>query len=235
MPYRRKFSLASKALLACFAVLCGCLPSYAAEPQKLAVVNVSYVFEKYLKVADVQKRIDAIHDARKKELEQRGKDILDTNQKLTALHAQAGNSEEVFDQVQQLRKRQFIYERDVGQLNVLIQKDYTREMREVLSDIRQAIKAHSEAGGFDMVLRSPDADNPEVLPKTPGKMKDPAALEKQTYLQTQDPQTVGEVLERFNRNPVLFGSTAVDITEDVLKRLNGAFMKRSMTGTPATK
>ena len=31
-------------------------------------------------------------------------------------------------------------ERDVAQLNDAIQKDYTREMREVLSDIRQAIK-----------------------------------------------------------------------------------------------
>lgn len=202
----------------------------AEDSQKLAVVNVSFVFEKYLKVSDVQKRIDAIHEARKKELDLRGKELQENNRKLTEMYQQAGQSEGVFDAVQSLRKQQFIYERDVQLLNVQIQKDYTREMREVLSDIRQAIKSYAETGGFDMVLRSPDADNPEVIPKDPKVMADPAALEKKTYLQLQDPATVNEVIERFNRNPVLFGSSAVDITDEVLKRLNGAFLKRSMTG-----
>ena len=231
MPYRNKFSLASKAVLTCAAMLMGCMAIHAADDQKLAVVNVSFVFEKYQKVGDVQKKIDAIHEARKKELEVRGKTLQKANSDLSEMYSRSGQSEQLFDAVQGLRKQQFTYERDVAQLNAQIQKDYTREMREVLSDIRQAIKAHAEAGGFDMVLRSPDSDNPQVATPTPGQMKDPAARANQTYLQTQDPATVAEVLERFNRNPVLFGSTTVDITKEVLDRLNSAFMKRAIIGT----
>lgn len=230
LPYRNKFSLASKAMLACTAMLLGCVTIHAADDQKLAVVNVSFVFEKYEKVKDVQKKIDAIHNVRKNELDVRGKTLQKANTDLSEMYSRSGQSEQLFDAVQGLRKQQFSYERDVAQLNAQIQKDYTREMREVLSDIRQAIKAHAEAGGFDMVLRSPDSDNPAIATPAPGTMKDPSDRANQTYLQTQDPATVAEVLERFNRNPVLFGSTTVDITKEVLERLNGAFMRRAITG-----
>jgi hypothetical protein len=57
-------------------------------------------------------------------------------------------------------------------------------------------------------------------------MTDPAEKDKQTYLQLTAPQTVAEVLERFHRNPVLFGATTVDITDEVLRNLNTAFRKR---------
>jgi Skp family chaperone for outer membrane proteins len=50
-------------------LLCAALLAFAAscaaESQRLAIVNVSYVFEKYDKVKDVQARIDMMHDARK--------------------------------------------------------------------------------------------------------------------------------------------------------------------------
>jgi len=230
LPYRKTFSQASKTALVCAALLVGCIDAKAAEDQKLAVVNVSLVFEQYLKVADVQKRIDAQHEARKKELEIRGKQLAEGNRNLNQVYSSSGQSEQLFDAVQGLRKQQYNYERDVAQLNEQIQKDYTREMREVLSDIRQAIKSHAEAGGFEMVLRSPDADNPEVVKPVVGKMADPAAQNKQTYLQKQEPGSVSEVLERFNRNPVLFGASTVDITDGVLSRLNQAFMKRAMSG-----
>ncbi len=231
LPYRKTISLALKTLCACLLMLLAGMTIHAGETQKLAVVNVSFVFEKYAKVADVQRKIDAVHDAKKKELEIRGRELQDMNKRLTEMYQQAGQSEQVFDMVQSTRKQQFLYERDVAQLNATIQKDYTREMREVLSDIRQAIKGHAEANGYDMVLRSPDSDNPDAKP---GNSKtDPAALEKQTYLQKQEAQTLGEVMERFNRNPVLFGATTVDITQDVLNRLNEAFMKRALGAPPA--
>ncbi len=234
MQYRKNVSWASRVGLACLAGLCcmalGARAGASEAPQKLAVVNVSRVFEKYNKVADVQKRIDAVHEARKKELDARGKDLMANGNRLSEMYKQAGQSEGVFDAVQALRKQQFLYERDVAQLNEAIQKDYTREMREVLSDIKQAIKVYAEASGFEIVLRSPDSDNPDAVKIDPKQMTDPAAIEKQTYLQMQEAQTLAEVLERFNRNPVLFGAKTADITEEVLARLNQAFMKRSMMG-----
>src|SRR5205823_4919335 len=157
---------------------------------------------------------------RKKELEQRGKDLMDLNRNLDEKYKQAGNaSEEVFDAVQRLRKLQFVYERDVAQLNAQIAKDYTREMREVLSDIRQAIKNIAETHRLDIVLRSPDTDDPKLAGSDPSKMTDPADKEKLTYLQLLAPQSVADVLERFHRNPVLFRTETSDITEEVLQTL----------------
>lgn len=216
------------ALLACAA--CAWSAVRAGEVQKLAVVNVSLVFEKYLLVQDVQKRIDATHEARKKELEVRGKELADGNRQLEEQYKQMGNSEQVFDAVQRLRKAQWAYERDVNQLNEQIQKDYTREMRAVLSDIRQAIRMISEARHLDMVLRSPDTDDPKIIKTDAAKMSDPAEKEKATFIALTEPQTVSEVLERFHRNPVLFGADTTDITKEVLDSLNAAFMKRSVGG-----
>lgn len=212
--------------LVCAAFVCAA--ALAGDAQKLAVVNVSFVFEKYLLVPDVQRRIDAQHEARKKELEQRGKELADFNRQMEEKYKQAGNSEEVFDLVQKLRKAQYVYERDVANLNEQIQKDYTREMRAVLSDIRQAIRQHAEANHYDLVLRSPDTDDPAVKKQDPNKMPDLSAKDKETYLSLTEPKTVMDVLERFHRNPVLYGAVTVDITNDVLSALNTAFMKRSI-------
>jgi hypothetical protein len=38
---------------------------------------------------------------------------------------------------------------------------------------------------------------------------------------------VAELVERFNRNPVLFGAQTVDITQEVLKKLNEDYQRRS--------
>lgn len=209
------------ALAMTFSVFAAC----TAE-QKIAVVNVSKVFENYQKVPDIQRRIDKIHEARKDELTARGKELGERNRQLEALYQQSGKnaSEQVFDAVQALRKQQFLYERDVNVLNEQIQDDYAREMREVLSDIRQAIRQKAEGNSFDMVLRSPDSDNPGAgdAPKT---IADPN--DKRTYLQKIQPQNTYELLERFNRNPVLYGKETVDITDDILKTLNAAFLRKS--------
>jgi Skp family chaperone for outer membrane proteins len=204
---------------------------WAAESQRVAVVNVSYLFEKYDKVGTVQTRIDAAHEEQKKELESRGQAMANENQQFESQYRSAGNTPEMFDKVQMLRKRQYLYEREVQALNAQIQKDYTREMKEVLSDIRQAINTYAEAQHFDMVFRSPDTDDPDVTPSTE-TMKSPAADDNKTYLQKLAPKTMGELLERFNRNPVLFGATTVDITQPVLLQLNLNYQKRAAPRLP---
>ena len=62
----------------------------AADAQRIAVVNVSKVFENYQKVPDIQKRIDAIHTDKKKDLEARGRDLAERNRELEQRYQQAG-------------------------------------------------------------------------------------------------------------------------------------------------
>jgi Skp family chaperone for outer membrane proteins len=190
--------------------------------QRMAVVNVSYIFEKYKKVYDVQRRIDGSHEAEKNSLTLRIKDLTARNKELQQFFKDDTGSVQIFDAVQKLRKDTFMYQRDLNRLNEEIQRAYTKEMREVLSDIRVAIRAVAERDRFDLVLRSPDSDNPDVKTVPEG-----TNLPEATQLEITEPKTVAALVERFNRNPVLFGAKTVDITQDVLKKLNDDFDKRA--------
>ena len=203
------------------------------HPQKLALVNVSLVFEKYDKVPDVQRAIDSKHQAQKDELQKRAQELLERNRELESMYNQAQTEESVFDKVQKLRKDQFHYERELARLNAEIQNEYARRMREVLSDIRVAVRAIAEQGRFDLVLRSPDT-------RQPGGVRNPRRTipqirpraDSRTYLSLVAPQTTAELVERFNRNPVLFGAKTVDITQEVLKKLNEDYRRRSSKAPP---
>jgi Skp family chaperone for outer membrane proteins len=200
----------------------------AEKEQKLAMVNVSFVFEKYRRVADADRRIDEIFAAERDALAKRAEDIKKRHKAVEDFFNAANQSDEVFNEVQKLRKDQYFYEKDVARLNMQIQKAYAREMREVLGEIRVSIRTVAEKGGFDVVLRSPDSDDPVTAEID--TRRDPAAADKATVLQRMDPRTVAQVLERFNRNPVLFGARAVDITDLVLKKLNDDFDRRAGVG-----
>lgn len=218
------------AALACAVLAAACPRGMAEEEQKLAVVNVSLVFEKYNKVADVQRKIDNDTKDKKEELSKRAEDLSKRNKEVEQLYTQQNQSEPVFDMVQRLRKDQYKFERDLGALNMDIQKAYTKEMRDVLTDIRVAVRNIAEKGGFSLVLRSPDTDDPDVKTENPDEAANPAARDNRTYLEVTSPKNVAQLVERFNRNPVLFGAKTVDITQDVLTKLNDDYLKRSITG-----
>lgn len=205
------------------AMLGAAAPAHAGDAaQKLAMVDVSAVFKGYDKVPDVQRRINAKHQKTKDDLQALAKDLLARNKELETLYNQARTDEVIFDMVQKLRKDQFRYERALANLNAEIQKDYTRQMREVLSDIRVAVRTIAEKGGFDIVLRSPNIDEPETE-------QDTSTPDGKYTAEMLAPRTVAQVVERFNRNPVLYGAQTVDITAEVLQKLNDDFKKR--TGT----
>ena len=193
------------------------------------MVNVSLVLEKYDKLPDVERAMEAKHKAQKDELQQRGNELGKRNKELDEMFNQAQPEEAVFEKVQKLRRDTYYYERDLNRLNAEIQKEYTKRMREVLSDVRVAIRSMAEKGGFDLVLRSPYTDEPEAVAAAPGKAAGAETPDKPNQPSPLEPRTTGQVIERFRRNPVLFGAKAVDITEEVLKKLNADYAKR--TGT----
>jgi len=217
------------ALVCMLLAACCARPARAEDDQKLAVVNVSLVFEKYNKVADVQRKIDADTKDKKEELNKRAEDLSKRNKEVEQLYTQQNQSEPVFDMVQRLRKDQYKFERDLAALNMDIQKAYTKDMRDVLTDIRVTVRNIAEKGGFQIVLRSPDTDDPDVK-ESADEAPNPAAGDNHTYLEVTSPKTVAQLVERFNRNPVLFGAKTVDITQDVLTKLNDDYLKRSILG-----
>jgi Skp family chaperone for outer membrane proteins len=214
-------------LIPCVSILAGeGLPA-----QKLAVVNVSFIFEKYQKVPDVQRRIDEKFKAELDKLQQRYKELADQNKEIDKFASDANASEEVFERIQKLRKDQYVFERDQRNYNEKIAEAYKKEMRDVLTDIRSCIRTVADTGKYDLVLRSPDADDPDVVQTSPEKLQHPAANDDKTTLQLIAPQTVEELVERFNRNPVLFGAKTTDITQDVLAKLNAEYARTGGNST----
>ena len=82
---------------------------------------------------------------------------------------------------------------------------------------------------LELVLRSADADNLKALesPGVDGEKEDGADLNAldEHIQQILRPRSTAEVLGRFRRNPVLFGSDQVDITAEVTRTLNEKYME----------
>jgi Skp family chaperone for outer membrane proteins len=202
----------------------------ARGPQKLAVVNVSFIFENYLKVPDLQRKIDETHKGEENELQQQFKALAQRNKDLEQFASD--QSEATFDKVQQLRKDQFLFERARRRYDEKIQEEYTKGMKDILTDIRVAIRIVADRDKYDLILRSPDADDPTVVEGEKDAPQNPAAGDNKTFLEMNSPQTVAELTERFNRNPVLYGAKPADITKDVLVKLNDEYLKHGKPVAP---
>lgn len=203
-------------------------------PQKLAIVNVSFIFENYVKVPDLQRKIDETHKSEENTLQQRFKELAQRNKDLDQFMNNPDASPDIFDKIQALRRDQYLFDRDRRRYDDTIQQEYTKGMKDILTDIRVAIRAVADQGNFDLVLRSPDADDPSVNEGDKNGPQNPAASDNKTWLELNGPKSVGELIERFNRNPVLYGAKPTDITKGVLSKLNDDYLKRSKGTTTVT-
>jgi Skp family chaperone for outer membrane proteins len=204
---------------------------------RVAAVDVSTVFKSYRKVYDVQRQIDAGFEQEKRALQDQQRKLEDFAQEVARDRQQLpGDSELLFDRVQRLQKEQFLLEKKVQDLNRRIEKRYLEEMRDVLSEIRAAIRKEGERGGFHLVLRAPDAEDPIYGKEPEPSAKGEAAETDKAVRELLTPRHTWDLVARFRRNPVLFGAAAVDITDQVVKLLNGEYGKRAgAKAAPETK
>lgn len=198
----------------------------------IAVVDVSTVFKNYKKVYDVQRRLDASFEQEKRKLEedtrQLGKEIREVEQ----MRQTAGDTDFVFERMQALQKLEFALRKRGMQFEEKQTKRYLDEMKDVLSEIRATIRKAAERGKFQLVIRTADGDDPinsdaaEATATTTDTPNDPAIRE---ILQ---PKHTLDLVVRFKRNPVLYGSPLVDLTAEVSKALNDEYARRMPGGKP---
>lgn len=213
----------------------GLFPLLAAAGEQathIAVVDVSTVFKNYKKVYDVQRRLDASFEQEKRKLEedtrQLGKEIREVEQ----MRQTAGDTDFVFERMQALQKVEFALRKRGMQFEEKQTKRYLDEMKDVLSEIRATIRKAAERGKFQLVIRTADGDDPinsdaaEATATTRDTPNDPAIRE---ILQ---PKHTLDLVVRFKRNPVLYGSPLVDLTAEVSKALNDEYARRMPGGKP---
>lgn len=199
---------------------------------RMAVVDVSKVFKNYKRVTDVQRQVDAAFEPRRKKLEKRQKELIKLGEMIQELRRRlSGNNKDLFEQVQAFQKQEFLFRLDAKALDDEFVERMRRDMKEVLNDIRATINSVAEKRKVDLVMRSADEDNMRGLEESGKKPEAGQGKTEMSELDKKvaailDPRSTVEVVGRFKRNPVLFGAKAIDITGEVLKTLNDAYMKK---------
>ena len=198
-------------LLACLSVFC-CAPfQHKALAQdgarRIAVVNVSRVFEAYTKVKDVQEKMKQLFDPEKQAMEKEAHDLKNWNDKLQVDPRNPKTDINFVREVQKFELAKLEFETKGQDLGVKVEERRKDEMKIVLGDIKNAIRYVGTAEKYDLVLRAPEFD--EIFdpkkPENPDERKNESAA---------------ELVRKFRENPVLFFSQGVDVTDKVISKLN---------------
>lgn len=195
--------------------------SAAEGAKRIGVVNVSRVFQASQKVQQIQKRLQDQFEGKRLELEKKQKELQDDMMKVEARKNQLtpGNVEEernLFTRVQDLQAREFDLKLQIREVGKDVERVRMEEMKQVLKEIRAAIREVGVAEKFDLILRAPEYDD-EGLPAVAGGEEEDA--------DARSPKTATELVRRFRENPVLYFASGVDITEPVITKLNADFAK----------
>jgi len=194
-------------------------PAPAADGEaakRIAVVNVSRVFKAYKKVQDIQSNLEKQFKQTKDGLEAE-EDGLRKDVQATGPDFDPEKKRDDLQKAQNMQIRKFDLERKKFEFLNAVEKARLEEMKQVLKEIRAAISAVGKGKAIDMVMRAPEFDW-EGRPD--GEQPPAGAADDET-----SPRTSTELVRRFRENPVLYFSAGVDVTQDVINKLNEDYEK----------
>jgi Skp family chaperone for outer membrane proteins len=189
----------------------------AEDAKRIAVVNVSRVFNAFVRVKDVQEKMEKLFDADRKAIEQQGNDLKKWEDRLRVDPRDPKTNVDFFKEVQKFDLAKLELDMKFRKLAEEVEKKRKDEMKLVLNDIKAAIRSIGTAEHFDLVLRAPEFDDEFDPAKAAADKKD----------NPNEPQSAAELVRKFRENPVLFFSQGVDVTQKVLDKLNGDYKKTS--------
>jgi len=172
-------------------------------------------------VQQIQKRLKDQFEGKRNELEKKQNELKDDMMKVRMRQErmQGGNPDEerkLFSQVQDIQGREFDLKLQIREVGKEVERVRMEEMKQVLKEIRAAIREVGTAEKFDLILRAPEYDD-EGLPAV--------ATEEGEDADARAPKSAAELVRRFRENPVLYFGSGVDITEKVITKLNTDFSK----------
>ena len=181
---------------------------YAEEAAKrIAVVDVGRIFEAYAKVAAVKAKVKKEYEPKQLEIKTTDHQLQEWEYKLRNDPRAKKKDPAYFKEYQALEAQKFDFEMKLEALQKEIAAREASEMRSVLDDIKGAIALVAKAERFDLVLRCPDDDTPQVSGDAPHF------------------ETMQEMVARFRRNPILSFNPDLDITAKIITTLNDEYRK----------
>jgi Skp family chaperone for outer membrane proteins len=209
------------AVLMAAVFVAGTAVSAAEGAKRIGVVNVSRVFQASQKVQQIQNRLKEQFEGKRNELEKKQNELKQDMMNVRAIQEkiQEGNTEEerkLFTRVQDIQGREFDLKLQIREVGKDVERVRMEEMKQVLKEIRAAIRDVGAAEKFDLIMRAPEYDD-EGLPAIAAGAEDDA--------DARAPKTAAELVRRFRENPVLYFEKSVDITDTVINKLNAEFQK----------
>jgi len=198
------------ALLVCAFMMLGSTPRVQAEDAKrIGVVNVSQVFNAYVKVKEVQEKLEKLFEADRKAIDKKAKDLKALEEKLRLDPRDPKRDVSFFKEFQNFELAKMQLEIEYQDLFKRVEEKRRDEMKGVLNDIKTAIRAIGTQEKYDLILRAPEFED-EFDPK--GSAEENKAREES--------RSAAELVRKFRENPVMYFSQGVDVTGKVIAKLN---------------
>jgi Skp family chaperone for outer membrane proteins len=182
----------------------------AESPPRIAVVDVSRVFDTYAKVAAVKAALQKIFEPQQAELKQLERKLHEWEGRLRLDLRDPKKDIGFFKELQAFTLQKFEFELKVQEFQSAAAEREKAEMKSVLDDIKSAIAAVARAEKFDIVIRAPEDDAPPVS----GNDVTPR-------------ESMQEMIRRFRQSPVLTYKPDLDITAKIITTLNDDYKKGS--------
>lgn len=194
----------------------------AAEERRIGVVNVSRVFNSFQKVKDVQEKMEKLFETQRNNIQKDGLDLKKWQDRLSVDPRDPKTNIEMFQEIQRFELTKMQLDIRFQNLAKDVEKQRKEEMKQVLNDIKAAIRNVGLAEKFDLVLRAPEFDDEFDPNKAAEKKKEEDEL-----------QSAAELVRKFRENPVMYFSQGVDVTQKVVDRLNADY-KANSPAAPST-
>ena len=176
-------------------------PAAAATPTKTAVCDLFIILKNYDRGNDLKKELKARVDKITAEGDKRGQEITKIQNTLEELKHCSKEYDAQLNKMTQLTIDRQAY---LNYQDELAKRETYRYTKEVYQDVMEAIEKVAKERGFQLVL-----------------FKESPNLVSRTY---------DELLEQISRRKVLYSDPSLDITDDVLKRINRDYAVKK--GTP---
>ena len=182
-------------------------PQFARGSTKVAVVNVGAVSEKYAKTADLEAQFDAVRRKLNQERDSMKEKIEKANRSLQE-ELKPGT-----DEFRARRKQVALMEAElqwfVESEGQKVEKGLADSLRSIFDDIHAAVREVAQEKGVEIVLASDQL--PAETPDSPTQVRQHILLQK-----------------------VLFWTPGVDLTEDVITKLNARYKAAAPAVGPIT-
>ena len=200
---RRMFAIS---LALCGMMLCA---EGAEIQQRVAVVNVTRVFDTYLRVAAVKANLQKLFEPQQAELKQLERKLHDWENRIRLDLRDPKTDVAFLKERQAYTLQKFEFDLKVQDFEQAAADRERMELKSVLVDIKSAIASVARAEKFDLILRAPEDDPPVSA-------NDPAPRE-----------SMQDLIRRFRQSPVLTCKPEIDITAKIITTLNDDYKKGS--------